>query len=75
MFKDPYGITMIRPTEQDNLQINWDFDDDEGDVSQHFPVFLFTPDMNKTDTHYHIPLDREQATRLRDWLSAFLAEQ
>ena len=46
----------IRDTEKDNLYISWD--DEDGFV------FLFTPDMNNTNIHYHIELDNDLAARL-----------
>lgn len=56
----------IRDTEYNNLYIGWD--DEDGFV------FLFTPDMGNTDTHYHIELTEDQATQLALFLNKKLAK-
>ena len=56
----------IRDTERDNLYIGWD--DEDGFV------FLFTPDMGNTDTHYHIELSTKSAARLGLFLNKKLEE-
>lgn len=66
-----YGSTKIKSKRIDNLQINWDY---QRTPKSKFPVFLFTPDMNDTNTHYHIKLDRLQAKKLKDWLEDFLED-
>lgn len=71
-YKDRYGSTDIRTGRIDNLSIGWDYEDNPEDVKQRKPVFLFTPDMKDTNTHYHIELDRRQARKLRDWLTSYL---
>jgi hypothetical protein len=68
-FKDPFGITKIRASDRDNLNISWDFDTNP---KKNYPVLLYTPDMRDTDNHYHIALSEKQARELRDWLTAFL---
>ena len=40
-----------------------------------FPVFLFTPDLKNTDEHFHIPLTKSQARKLRDWLNLYLKDR
>jgi hypothetical protein len=54
-----------------NVQISMDFDEDEN--LQH-AVILFTPNMNDTGDHYHIPLNKGQMVALRDWLTARLGD-
>lgn len=56
----------IRDTEYDNLYIGWDEEDGF--------VMLFTPTMRNTDTHYHIELSVEEATRLKTFLDTKLLE-
>ena len=73
-YKSRYGSTSIRPGRIDNLDIGWDFEDDETDKRQRKPVFLFTPDMKNTVNHHHIELSRAQAKKLRDWLTAYLKD-
>lgn len=73
-YTDRYGSTTLRKDKIDHLSIAWDYDDDESDKFQRFPVFLFTPDMDNTNNHFHIPLNREQALVLRFWLEDFLKE-
>lgn len=51
----------IRDTESDNLHICWSEEDGF--------MILFTPDMQNTNNHYHVELNRDQATMLRDFLS------
>ena len=56
----------IRDTERDNLYVSWD--DEDGFV------MLFTPSMKNTDTHYHIELSVDGATRLKAFLEKKLVE-
>lgn len=56
----------IRDTERDNLYIGCD--DEDGFV------MLFTPDMTNTDTHYHVELSEDRATRLARFLNRKLEE-
>ncbi len=51
----------IRDTESDNLHICWSEEDGF--------MILFTPDMQNTNNHYHVELNHDQATMLRDFLS------
>ena len=37
-------------------------------------MFLFTPDMNNTDNHYHVELSEDQATQLTLFLNNTLGE-
>ena len=71
-YKDRYGITMIKPDTWNNLEICWDRE--TMDSEEKHPVFLFTPDMNKTGDHHHIELTKAQATELKNWLDAYLEE-
>lgn len=68
-YRNKYGITKIKSKRIDNLQINWDF---YRTPKSKFPVLLFTPDMNNTNTHYHIKLDRGQTRKLAEWLIDYL---
>lgn len=40
-----------------------------------FPVFLFTPDPNDTNNHFHISLTKKQAIKLRDWLNKYIRDR
>ncbi len=57
---------VIRKNRRDNLHISWDESDGF--------VFLFTPDMENTDNHYHIELTDRQAMRLSSFLNKKLEE-
>jgi hypothetical protein len=70
-YKSKYGITDIRATERDNLSISLDRDTDK---SKPYPVFLYTPDMRNTSTHYHVELSKAQAKKLHKWLTQYLKE-
>lgn len=59
----------IRNKKRDNLEINLDYDTDP---KKSYPMILFTPDMDNTDIHYHIPLSIAEARKMRDWLTKFL---
>lgn len=80
-YKDRYGITKIRKDRRDNLSIGWDnfvnsaktFDLPKN-AKNRIPVFLFTPDMEDTNNHHHIMLNKKQAEILRDWLNAYLKD-
>lgn len=80
-YKDRYGITKIRNSKHDNLSIGWDnfknsaknFADPKFKKNR-VPVFLYTPSMEETDTHYHIELNKKQARELRDWLNEYLKD-
>lgn len=67
--KNRHGITDIRPGDRDNLVLHWDYDTNP---KNHYPVLFYTPDMNNTDTHYHIQLNLIQAKKMHKWLSAFI---
>ncbi|CAN5681576.1 hypothetical protein BH10CYA1_BH10CYA1_03150 [soil metagenome] len=73
-YKDRHGRTVIRPDDDNNLRIAWDYDDDESDLVQRMAVFLYTPQMSNTETHFHISLSQPQAKELRDWLDEFLKD-
>lgn len=80
-YKDRYGSTIIRPQTRDNLSIGWDnfknssknFDKPKY-AKNRVPVLLFTPDMNDTNNHYHIELNKNNAKVLRDWLNDYLKD-
>ena len=46
-------------------------DCDQGPRQLH-PVFLFTPDLDDTDLHFHIDLTNAEAMRLYLWLGEHL---
>jgi hypothetical protein len=71
-YKTKFGITNIRASKVDTLSISWDYD---VNPKKKYPVFLFTPDMNDTNEHYHIALTPAQARKLRDWLSEYLKDR
>lgn len=70
-YKDRFGGTEIKNEKRERLAISWDFDDDENDIKQRYPVILFVPDQSQPD-HWHIHLTDTQAKELRDWLTQFL---
>lgn len=54
---------------RDNLQLHLDYDTDP---KKAYPQLFFTPNMDNTDIHYHIPLSIAEARKMRDWLTKFL---
>jgi len=69
MYKDRYGITVVRDDDIiDRLSISRD-NHGEG----HIAVLLHIPEVSEHD-HSHIELNREQATVLRDWLDDYLKD-
>ena len=46
-----------------------DYDRDE---SKKYPVLLYTPNMDRTEDHFHIVLTKKEAKSLRDWLDNYL---
>jgi hypothetical protein len=79
-YKDRYGITKIRDAVIDNLSISWDADcmypnsPEDVEKKDRYPVFLYTPWMEDTGTHYHISLSKEEAKALKDWLEEYLKD-
>ena len=71
-YKDKYGITTINDDNWDNLQISWDYDED--DPQGRYVVLLYTPNMDHKIEHYHIPLEHAQAKTLYKWLGAYLKD-
>jgi hypothetical protein len=74
-YNNRYGITKIINQDRDNLSVSFDsgtrrIKEDEVGV-----VFLYTPDMSNTKEHYHIELNRQEATLLKEWLESFLNEK
>lgn len=72
--KNEYGILVVRDSKVNNLQISWDFDVLDDYEKSKYPVFLFTPDMENTQKHYHIELSRKEAKQLRNWLNDYLED-
>lgn len=60
---------IIRSAPLHNLEISLDYDTDP---LKTYPVLLFIPHTRNTDEHYHIDLNKTQATALRDYLSEWL---
>ena len=76
-YKDNYGITKIKARCIDNLSISWDANITNGEKTpkkNRYPVLLYTPDMNDTNTHYHVQLSRKEAKTVKDWLTEFLKD-
>lgn len=73
-YEDKHGITDIRNGRRDALSISRDTDLDENDNEVPTAVFLYTPDMEDTNVHYHIELSVARAAQLADWLNKFVAE-
>lgn len=71
-YRNRFGITKIKSKRRDNLSIGWDY---YRTPKSKFPVFLFTPDMENTDVHYHIKLDTTQARKLKKWLDQYLKDK
>jgi len=68
MYEDIYGVTDIIDEEVDNLSVS--IDNHDGPIMS----FLYTPWMKETKVHYHIPLNKEKAIVLRDWINKFLED-
>ncbi len=62
-------ITKVKKDKTDNLSISLDYDRDE---SKKYPVLLYTPNMDRTENHFHIVLTKKEAKSLRDWLDNYL---
>lgn len=71
-YDDKFGITKISKGKIDNLSISWDYESDPDDKTQRRPIFLFTPNMDNTNEHFHIELTRKQARVLSKWLIDYL---
>lgn len=69
--KKRHRARVIKRGRMDNLQISWDYDTNP---NYRYPVFLFTPDMDDTDTHYHIQLTRSDAVQLAGWLRSYIRD-
>jgi hypothetical protein len=59
-YKNKFGYTKIKSKQINNFIISWDYNTTP---KSKFPVFLFTPDMDDTNNHYHIKLDKTQARK------------
>lgn len=62
-------MTKVKKGKTDNLSISLDYDRDE---SKKYPVLLYTPNMERTEDHFHIVLTKKEAKSLRDWLDNYL---
>lgn len=62
-------IAKLKKGKTDNLSISLDYDRDE---SKKYPVLLYTPNMDRTEDHFHIALTKKEAKLLRDWLDSYL---
>jgi hypothetical protein len=72
-YKNKFGITKIVDKKRDNLSVSFDTGTRRIKKDEVGVVFLYTPDMD-TQEHYHIELNRQEASLLKDWLEAFLNE-
>jgi hypothetical protein len=70
-YKNTFGKTNIRSSKTFALSISWDYD---SSPKRTYPVFLFTPDMDNTDEHYHIALTAAQARKLKDWFDDYFKD-
>lgn len=64
-------IVDINHSLHNRISISLDFDTNPKKL---YPVILFTPDMGNTVTHYHVPLNKREARKLRDFLSRYLGK-
>lgn len=62
-------MTKVKKGKTDNLSISLDYDRDE---SKKYPVLLYTPNMERTEDHFHFVLTKKEAKSLRDWLDNYL---
>ena len=84
-YEDRHGVTNIRDASKmtveerkkegiyDIFNLSWDYEDDEADKSQREAVILYIP-LSTSSEHHHIPMNREEAKIMRDWLDAFLED-
>ena len=72
IYSEKFGLLDICDSEYHKLGVGWDYDSDINDEKT--ATFLFTPDMKNTGEHFHIVLNREQATNLRDWLNEYISD-
>jgi hypothetical protein len=73
-FIDKFGVTKIVDEKRDNLSLSFDSGCrriKDGEVGL---VFLFTPDMSETSSHYHIELNKDEIINLKNWIDSFLEE-
>ena len=68
-YKSKVGFTALKSQKFDNLSINYDADYDMNNKKQRYAIFLYTPDMDHTDIHYHVAMDLKTCIKLRDWLN------
>jgi len=72
--RSKHGSTDIIKGNFNNLGISWDYDY-EDTIEERVAVLLYTPHMQDTDNHYHIPLNLKQAKTLHKWLGEFIKEK
>ena len=68
-YKSKHGITKIKKARINALDISRDYDTNP---NREYPVLLYTPDMENTDEHHHIPLTLKESKALHQWLGEFL---
>ena len=61
----------LSTSKHETFEVGLDYDTNP---EKTYPVFLFVPD-RKQFTHWHLPLTRQQARRLRDWLNRYLGDK
>lgn len=69
-YEDKHGITTIKDSVLNSLEVSLDYDEDPKDKC---PVLLHTP-YKKDLVHYHIMLDKVEAKELHEWLGKYLKE-
>jgi hypothetical protein len=74
-FYNRYGVTKIKEEMRDNLSISFDSGIPGIPDSEVGAVFLYTPEMDNAENHYHITLNRDQIEIIRDWCDDFLKEK
>jgi hypothetical protein len=74
-YEDRFAITKIIDQNRDNLSVSFDSGTRRFKENEVGAVLLYTPDMSNTSEHYHIELNRQEATLLKEWLEAFLNEK
>lgn len=70
-YRNKFGGTELVDNMFGNLSIGWDYDTNP---EKKYPVFLYTPDMKNTNVHYHVPLTKRNAKRLKKWLAEYLKD-
>jgi len=73
-FENKFGITKLIEGRRNNLSVSFDTDTPRIKKDEVGMVFLYTPDMEDTNTHYHITLNKDEILILKNWIDSFLNE-